>query len=59
MFTDDFKNKLLDLSFKWEDLHGKTLTIFVAESIDGTVVVGKDVDGVVYVLDMKIKRELI
>lgn len=59
MFTDDFKNKLLDLSFKWEDLHGKTLTIFVAESIDGTVVVGKDGDGVVYVLDMKIKGELI
>ena len=58
MFTDDFKNKLLDLSFKWEDLHGKTLTIFVVESIDGTVVVGKDGDGVVYVLDMKIKGEL-
>ena len=57
MFTDDFKDKLLDLSFKWEDLHGKTLTIFVAESIDGTVVAGKDEDGVVYVLDMKIKGE--
>ena len=59
MFTDDFKNKLLDLSFRWEDLHGKTLTIFVAESIDGTVVAGKDGDGVVYVLDIKIKGELI
>ena len=44
--------------FDWLDLHGKTLEIRVAKSIDGLIVIGVDKDDRIYVLQHEIKMEM-